>query len=148
VGKAISRPGSLGKTNRCDARSIARSTVAPHRNLGLVCHHIPGCSGFPGPLPPEEAGGLRAHETSRGKPNINKRKCRNLHTTQGKGDKLALGRNLHNYYRKGKAGRSRNYRLFQRPLKGARPLLWDKEKLDFAFIAKPAEVVGPAQNNI
>src|SRR5262245_58538909 len=38
-------------TNRCDDRSIARSTYAPHRNLGIGLHHIPGASGFPGRAP-------------------------------------------------------------------------------------------------
>src|SRR5262245_49599603 len=38
-------------TNRCDDRSIARSTYAPHRNLWIGLHYIPDASGVPGPAP-------------------------------------------------------------------------------------------------
>jgi hypothetical protein len=40
-------PGSLERIV-ATARSIARSTYAPHRNLGIGLHYIPGASGFPG----------------------------------------------------------------------------------------------------
>jgi hypothetical protein len=43
-------PGSLERIV-ATARSIVRSTYAPHRNLGIGLHHIPGASGFPGRAP-------------------------------------------------------------------------------------------------
>src|SRR6266478_1185397 len=43
-------PGSLERIV-ATARSIARSTYAPHRNLGIGLHYIPGASGFPGRAP-------------------------------------------------------------------------------------------------
>ena len=126
-------PGSLERIV-ATAHSIARSTYAPHRNLGIGLHHIPGASGFPGRAP--GAGGQgRRHRV--GATNIQQR-MPDLPHDQGDN---RLGPNLHNIIGR-KAGSLQNYG-YSSAMKGA-DFVWDKEKLD-RFIAKPDEVV-PGNN--
>jgi cytochrome c len=127
-------PGSLERIV-ATARSIVRSTYAPHRNLGIGLHHIPGASGFPG-VPQEPTG--KGADTESGQLTFNNA-CRTCHTTK-EGDNR-LGPNLHNIIGR-KAGSLQNYG-YSSAMKGA-DFVWDKEKLG-RFIAKPDEVV-PGNN--
>ena len=127
-------PGSLERIV-ATARSIARSTYAPHRNLGLVCTTFLVLLVFPA-VPQEPA--AKGAATESGQQTFNNA-CRTCHTTK-EGDNR-LGPNLHNIIGR-KAGSLQNYG-YSSAMKGA-DFVWDKDKLD-RFIAKPDEVV-PGNN--
>src|SRR5215510_11278185 len=127
------RPLSLHEATRVQSPGARH---APHRNLGIGLHHIPGASGFPSRAPGAVA--AKGAATEAGQQTFNNA-CRTCYTTK-EGDNR-LGPNLHNIIGR-KAGSLQNYD-YSSAMKGA-DFVWDKEKLD-RFIAKPDEVV-PGNN--